>query len=121
VRELLTPADLERVIETDGGLEPDDVSLAFAELLAAQVWGQGFPPPSFFDEFEVTEQKIVGGQHLRLRLRRKPAEPALNAILFGREAPLPSRVAAVYRVQVDEFKGMRSVQLVLDHWQPGKP
>lgn len=119
VRELLTPADLERVIETDGGLEPDDVSLPLAELLAAQVWGQGFAPPSFFDEFEVSEQKIVGGRHLKLRLRRNPAEPACNAILFGHEAPLPSRVSAVYRVQVNEFNGMRSVQLVLDHWLPG--
>jgi single-stranded-DNA-specific exonuclease len=118
VRELLTPADLERVIETDGGLEPEDVSLPFAELLAAQVWGQGFAPPSFFDDFEVTDQKIVGGRHLKLRLRRKPAEPAFNAIVFGRDAPLPSRVSAVYRVQVNEFNGMRSVQLVLDHCQP---
>ncbi len=118
VRELLTPADLERVIETDGGLEPEDVTLPFAELLAAQVWGQGFAPPSFFDDFEVTEQKIVGGRHLKLRLRRKPAEPAFNAIVFGRDAPLPSRVSAVYRVQVNEFNGMRSVQLVLDHCQP---
>ena len=118
VRELLTPADLERVIETDGGLEPDDVSLPFAELLAAQVWGQGFAPPSFFDEFEVSEQKIVGGRHLKLRLRRNPTEPAFNAILFGHGAPLPSRVSAVYRVQVNEYNGMRSVELVLDHWQP---
>jgi single-stranded-DNA-specific exonuclease len=118
VRELLTPADLERVIETDGGLEPEDVSLPFAELLAAQVWGQGFAPPSFFDEFEVAEQKALGHRHLKLRLRRKPGEAAFNAILFGREAPLPSRVSAVYRVQVNEFNGMRSVQLVLDHWQP---
>ena len=119
VRELLTPADLERVIETDGGLEADDVSLPFAELLAAQVWGQGFAPPSFFDEFEVSEQKIVGGRHVRLRLRRKPTEPAINAILFGHDEPLPSRVSAVYRVQVNEFNGRRSVQLVLEHWQPG--
>ena len=119
VRELLTPADLERVIETDGGLDPDEVSLPFAELLAEQVWGQGFAPPSFLGEFEVVEQKIVGGRHLKLRLRRVPAEPVFNAILFGREAPLPSRVSAVYRVQVNEFNGMRSVQLVLDHWQPG--
>jgi len=119
VRELLTTADLERVIETDGGLGPDDVSLPFAELLAEQVWGQGFAPPSFLGEFEVVEQKIVGGRHLKLRLRRKPGEPVFNAILFGREAPLPSRVSTVYRVQVNEFNGMRSVQLVLDHWQPG--
>jgi single-stranded-DNA-specific exonuclease len=120
VRDLLTPADLEQVIETDGGLDPDDFSLPFAELLAAQVWGQGFPLPSFLDEFEVTEQKVVGSRHLKLRLRRRPAEPAFSAILFGRIAPLPSRVSAVYRVQVNEFNGMRSVQLVLDHWQPGK-
>jgi single-stranded-DNA-specific exonuclease len=119
IRELLTPADLERVIETDGLLDPDDVSLPFAELLATQVWGQGFAPPSFFGEFEVAEQKIVGGRHLKLRLRRKPAEPAFNAILFGQEGPLPLRVSAIYRVQVSEFNGMRSVQLVLDHWQPG--
>ena len=119
VRELLTPADLERVIETDGGLDPDEVSLPFAELLAEQVWGQGFAAPSFLGEFEVVEQKIVGGRHLKLRLRRVPAEPVFNAILFGRDAPLPSRVSTVYRVQVNEFNGMRSVQLVLDHWQPG--
>ena len=119
VRELLTPVDLERVIETDGGLVADEASLPFAELVAAQVWGQGFAPPSFLGEFEVAEQKIVGGRHLKLRLRCKPAGPAMNAILFGREAPLPSRVSAVYRVQVNEFSGTRSVQLVLDHWQPG--
>jgi single-stranded-DNA-specific exonuclease len=119
VRELLTPADLERLIETDGGLDPDEVSLPFAELLAEQVWGQGFATPSFLGEFEVVEQKIVGGRHLKLRLRRIAAEPVFNAILFGREAPLPSRVSTVYRVQVNEFNGMRSVQLVLDHWQPG--
>jgi single-stranded-DNA-specific exonuclease len=119
VRELLTPADLERVIETDGGLDPDDVSLPFAELLAEQVWGQGFAPPSFLGEFEVVEQRIVGGRHLKLRLRHIAAEPVFNAILFGRAAALPSRVSTIYRVQVNEFNGMRSVQLVLDHWQPG--
>ncbi|MGQ0578531.1 MAG: single-stranded-DNA-specific exonuclease RecJ [Betaproteobacteria bacterium] len=118
VRELLTPADLEREIETDGALEADDINLPFADLLAVQVWGHGFAPPSFLGAFEVAEQKIVGGRHLKLRLRRQPAEPAFNAILFGRGAPLPSRVSAVYRVQVNEFNGMRSVQLVLDHWQP---
>jgi len=53
-------------------------------------------------------------------LRRTPGEPAFNAILFGRAAPLPLRISVVYRVQVNEFNGMRSAQLVLDHWQPGK-
>ena len=118
VRELLTPADLERVIETDGSLRPDEIGLPFAELLRSQVWGQGFAPPSFFGEFEVMEQKVIGGRHLRLRLRQNPADPVFNAILFGRETSLPLRVSAIYRVQVNDFNGLRSVQLVLDHWQP---
>jgi single-stranded-DNA-specific exonuclease len=119
VRDLVGPADLERLIETDGPLPPSDVNLGFAETLDAQVWGQGFAMPSFFDDFEVVEQRVVGSRHLKLRLRRPGAEAVLDAILFGQEAFLPGRVATVYRVQVNEYNGKRSVQLVLDYWQPG--
>ncbi len=119
VRELVGPADLERLVETDGELPPSDMNLAFAESLEAQVWGQGFAMPSFFDDFEVIEQRIVGGRHLKLRLRRPGEQDVLDAMAFGQEAPLPGRVATVYRVQVNEYKGRRSVQLMLDYWQPG--
>jgi single-stranded-DNA-specific exonuclease len=119
VRALVGPADLERLIETDGELAPSEMNLEFAEMLEAQVWGQGFSVPSFFDVFEVIEQRIVGGRHLKLRLRRPGGQDVLDAIAFGQEAPLPGRVATVYRVQVNEYNGKRSVQLVLDHWQPG--
>ena len=119
VRELVGPADLERLIETDGQLSPSDMNLDFAETLETQVWGQGFAMPSFFDDFEVIEQRIVGGRHLKLRLRRPGGHDVLDAIAFGQEAPLPARVATVYRVQVNEYNGKRSVQLVLDYWQPG--
>jgi single-stranded-DNA-specific exonuclease len=119
VRELVGPADLERLIETDGELSPSDMNLDFAETLEAQVWGQGFAMPSFFDDFEVIEQRIVGGRHLKLRLRRPGGQDVLDAIAFGQEAPLPGRVATVYRVQVNEYNGKRSVQLVLDYWHSG--
>jgi len=119
VRALVGPADLERLIETDGELSPSEMNLDFAETLEAQVWGQGFAVPSFFDDFEVLEQRIVGGRHLKLRLRRPGGQDVLDAILFGQEAPLPARVGTVYRVQVNEYNGKRSVQLVLNHWQPG--
>jgi len=119
VRELIGPADLDRLIETDGDLPLSDMNIGFAESLDAQVWGQGFALPTFFDEFDVVEQRVVGSRHLKLRLRRPGGQQLLDAILFGREAPLPERVATVYRVQVNEYNGKRSLQLVLDHWQPG--
>ena len=113
---LLTPADLERIIETDGPLDAGDINLQFAEALDAQVWGQGFAPPAFFGQFEVAEQRIVGGRHLKLKLRH--GHQTLDAIRFGEDQPLPSRIGSVYRVQVNEYNGARNIQLVVDHWQP---
>ena len=116
VRNLLTVADLERVIETDGPLATADLSFQFAEALDGQVWGQGFAPPAFFDEFEVAEQRVVGGRHLKLKLRH--GRQLLDAIRFGEDQPLPARIGSVYRVQVNEYNGNRTIQLVLEHWQP---
>jgi single-stranded-DNA-specific exonuclease len=118
VRSLLTEAELERVIETDGGLALDEVDCQLAESLGTQVWGQGFPAPTFNDEFEVAEQRVVGSRHLKLRLRRPGDGRTLDAILFGDQGPLPTRIAAVYRVETNEFNGRRSIQLVLNHWTP---
>lgn len=116
VRKLLTPADLERVIETDGPLAAGELSFQFAEALDIQVWGQGFAAPAFFDQFEVAEQRVVGGRHLKLKLRH--GRQLLDAIRFGEDQPLPERIGSVYRVQVNEYNGNRSIQLVVDHWQP---
>lgn len=115
VRELLTPADLECVIETDGSVAPEDVSLDLAELLEFQVWGQGFAAPEFHDDFEVAAQRVVGERHLKLRLKR--AGRLFEAMLFNATDPLPQGVRAVYRLQVNEYMGARSVQLILRHWE----
>ena len=119
VCELLSPADLERIIETDGPLGTDDTNLQLAEALDAQVWGQGFAPPAFFDPFEVAEQRVVGGRHLKLRLRCPGTKGALDAILFNDGGPLPRHISAVYRLQVNEYNGVRKVQLGVEHWRPG--
>ncbi len=113
---LLTPADLERQIETDGPLEPAHMTLETASALDAQVWGQGFPRPCFDDCFEVTHQRIVGEKHLKLRLAR--AGRSVEAMLFRHDQPLPSAIRAVYRLEVNEYNGTRSLQLMLEHWQP---
>ena len=118
VRELVGPADLERLIETDGRLPPAEINLAFAEALERPVWGQGFLAPAFCDEYEIADQRIVGGKHLKLRLRAPDSARTFDGILFGHDGPLPPRIRAVYRVQVNEFKATRSVQLLVQHWQP---
>lgn len=126
---LLTPADLTRVIETDGDLELGDINLELAETLERQVWGQGFPQPSFNARFYVESQRIVGEKHLKLKLRKltsgnrgqpaqKPQKSAesFDGILFFHNDPLPDLIDAVYRLQINEYNGKTSLQFLLEHW-----
>ncbi|HXZ47413.1 MAG TPA: single-stranded-DNA-specific exonuclease RecJ [Usitatibacter sp.] len=112
-QERLTPADLARRIECDGELAPHDLDLDLALCLRAEVWGQGFPEPRFAGRFAVRSQRVVGERHLKLVLglgdRRFPA------IRFGSPEPLPESIRAVYRLDVNEYRGAASVQLVVEH------
>jgi single-stranded-DNA-specific exonuclease len=111
VRELLTPADLQAVIETDGGFEVKEITLENAELLANQVWGQGFAPPLFSDVFSVINQRVVGAKHLKVLLEKQGKR--FDAIFFGQTASLPAQIEAVYQLQVNSYNGARTVQLQL--------
>jgi len=115
VRGLLTPAQLESIIETDGSMTAEEMQLALADLLDAQVWGQGFPAPEFDDRFNVVEQRIVGERHLKLRLEKDGRR--FEAILFNSIDPLPASIRAVYRLQANEYNGSRNLQLVLRYWE----
>jgi single-stranded-DNA-specific exonuclease len=114
-QELLSPSDLVRVIETDGELAPAEYRLDNALALQGAVWGQGFPPPAFLGDFTVQSQRLIGDKHLKLRL----AGPgwASEAMLFNHDEPLPERIQAVYRFEVNEWNGIRTPQLTLEHWQ----
>lgn len=117
--ELLSPADLQRVIETDGSLDPVLRTLPLAEALQNEVWGQGFAPPSFADGFRVVSQRLVGGAHMRLEVVPDDglrAGPSMCAMLFRHDQPVPPRIHAAYRLDVNEWNGNRTVQLLVDHW-----
>ena len=116
VQSLLTPADLKRIIATDGALNAEHLTLDSAQLLEQQVWGQGFPPPTFDDEFEVTRQRVVADRHLKLRIAKDGVQ--YEAMLFSHAAPLPHRVHAVYRLAVNSYGGMHKLQLTIEHWEP---
>jgi single-stranded-DNA-specific exonuclease len=114
-RRLLSPADLDRVIETDGTLAPDEYTRETVALLYGPVWGQGFPPPRFCDEFEVTSQRIVGGKHLKLTLTCGGRR--VEAIRFYSTDEPPARMRAVYHPMLNEYNGQVSVQLAIEHWE----
>ncbi|UXY14529.1 single-stranded-DNA-specific exonuclease RecJ [Chitiniphilus purpureus] len=113
-RELMPPEALTRVIETDGVPEADDYAMDVAERLERQVWGQGFPAPRFHDEFRVLEQRVVGERHLKLRLRNRHGL-IVEAMRFSYADPLPASVSAVFTLSVNEFRGERMLQLMIEH------
>ncbi len=112
---LLSPADLKRVIETDGTLAPEYLTLETAALLEQAVWGQGFAAPTFDDELTIVQQRVVGERHLKLRITKDNRE--YEAMLFSHTEPLPARVHAVYRLGSNEYNGQRSVQLTIERWE----
>jgi single-stranded-DNA-specific exonuclease len=112
-RERLTPADLSQRIDTDGELDPADMSWDFAQLLRGHVWGQGFPEPRFAGDFSVVAQRVVGERHLKLTLGRGARR--FSAIRFGSPDALPASIRAVYRLDVNEYQGESTLQLVVEH------
>jgi single-stranded-DNA-specific exonuclease len=113
VRGLLTEADLQATIETDGGLQGNEINLATAQLLSKQVWGQGFNQPLFFDTFAVINQRIVGEKHLKLLLQKD--QKRFDAIYFNHHDDLPENIEAVYALEANEYKGLQTVQLQIKH------
>jgi single-stranded-DNA-specific exonuclease len=115
-RAWLTEAQLERVVETDGPLEDGYYTTQFIELMDAQVWGQGFAPPVFCDEFRVASQRILKDRHLKLLLERNGCR--YDAIWFGRTEALPERARVAFRLDANEYNGVTKVQLLVEHAEP---
>jgi single-stranded-DNA-specific exonuclease len=115
-RAWLTQAQLERVVETDGPLEDEFYSTAFIELCDGQVWGQGFAPPVFCDEFRVLSQRILKEKHLKLLLERNGRR--YDAIWFGRTDGLGDRARVAFRLDANEYNGVTKVQLLVEHAEP---
>ena len=112
-KEWLTSSQLEHVLETDGELEISDFNLDFISLLETQVWGQGFAPPVFNDQFQVLNQKILKEKHLKLFLEKDGQQ--FDAIWFNHTDGLPKLIRAAYRLDANEYNGRTKVQLLLEH------
>src|SRR5467141_3338333 len=112
--EELLPAEARlHTVETDGALEAAHCTLEVARMIEAQIWGQGFPQPLFCDTFAVESQRVVGERHLKLLLNKDGRRR--EAMRFGALEPLPARMRAAYRLAVNEFNGLKSIQLNVEH------
>ena len=110
--EWLDAATLTRRLQTDGPLAPEYRRPDMVDTLHHEVWGQGFAPPVFSEEVEVISQRLVGEKHLALKLRHQ-GQPA-DGIWFGRTEPLPARVHLAFRLEADEWQGVRRVRFLVE-------
>ena len=102
-----------RVVATDGPLLVGDVGVPLVEAIERQVWGQGFPPPLFDNEFAVAEQRLIKDTHLKLTLELDGRR--FSAIWFRHAETLPTRVRLAYRPTIDEYQGQRRISLHIEH------
>ncbi|PKH25286.1 single-stranded-DNA-specific exonuclease RecJ [Enterobacterales bacterium CwR94] len=121
VGELLDESALQGIIWSDGELAPHDMTLHTAEMLReAGPWGQMFPEPVFDGKFTLLQQRIVGERHLKVMLEPVGGGPLLDGIAFNVDTTLwpdnsARTVEVAYKLDVNEFRGNRNVQLMIEH------
>jgi len=122
VRRQLNPEDLQAVLVSDGKLEPDEVNMDLATLLRnSGPWGQHFPEPLFDGEFRLVQQRLVGDKHLKMTLALDDAgQQLVDAIAFNIDPelwpnPNVDQVRLAYRLDVNEFRGRQTVQLIVEY------
>lgn len=113
---LYPQADFSGAILTDGNLPGDALSLNFARSLReAGPWGSGFPEPMWSGDFSVVEQRVVGENHLKLRVRPASGGSTVDAIAFNQAGPAyRGTVQLAFRLDVNEYRGNETPQLVVE-------
>ncbi|NBI40521.1 single-stranded-DNA-specific exonuclease RecJ [[Haemophilus] felis] len=124
VSEFLDQDRLQGIVWTDGELDAAQLNLDTAERLKqAGPWGQAFPEPSFDGEFKLLQQRLVGERHLKMLLEPTNGGPLLDAIAFNIDTALYPDLSIktaklAYKLDINEFRGNRSVQLLVEHIEP---
>ena len=123
VEQHLTEDKLQNILLTDGCLNSNELNLTTAELIQnAGPWGQLFPEPVFEGVFEVVNKRIVGEKHLKMLLRNTDSGDVIDAIAFNTldtDWPVDTeKVKTVYRLDINEFRGNRTAQLMIEYIEP---
>jgi single-stranded-DNA-specific exonuclease len=110
--EWLDDEALTRTIATDGPVDPNYLRVDLIDMLDREVWGQGFAAPTFSEEVEVLSQRIVGQNHLSLKLKHQ-GKP-IDAMWFGHTEQLPSQVKLAFRLDAAEWNGRRTIKFLVE-------
>lgn len=119
-KEMTREHSWDQILLSDGELAAIEFDLGFAEQIRQITpWGQAFPEPMFDGEFEVIDACVVGDTHAKLKLKSRNSQQVLDAICFGyldNHANLPEgTIRAVYKLDVNEFRDRKNLQLVIRH------
>ena len=116
--ELLNDELLERRHIHDGALALSEFTPETGDLLAEEIWGQGFPQPIFYGKFEISQQSLMKDKHLRLQLRPlgegSLASKPFTGVWFNRTQTLPEKANLAYRLVTDRYQGRARVQLMIE-------
>lgn len=125
VRRQLTEENLSALVLSDGELATQDFNLTLAQQLRESgPWGQHFPEPIFDGEFFLIQQKILGEKHLKMTLGvDAQGQQLVDAIAFNVDPKLwpnnqAKKVKVAYRLDVNEFRGNKTLQLMVDYIEP---
>jgi single-stranded-DNA-specific exonuclease len=120
MQRLYPGADWSGAIVTDGALPQSALSLSFARSLReAGPWGSAFPEPMWSGDFDIVEQRTVGENHLKLRVRLAEGGKLIDAIAFGQAGPVYRGIVQLaYTLDVNEFRGVENPQLVVEQIAP---
>ena len=110
--EWLDEEALTRTIATDGPVDPNYLRVDLIDMLDREVWGQGFAAPMFSEEVEVLSQRIVGQNHLSLKLKHQ-GQP-MDGMWFGHTEQLPLRVKLAFRLDAAEWNGRRTIKFLIE-------
>ena len=123
VRRHLNEDDLHGVIMSDGELLSSEFNMTTAEELRfAGPWGQTFQEPIFDGIFNIINKRIVGEKHLKLSLQPEGSKLEIDAIAFNMTdeewTEDVKKVKVAFRLDVNVFRGNKSLQLMVDHLEP---
>jgi single-stranded-DNA-specific exonuclease len=110
--EWLDDEALTRTIATDGPVDPNYLRVDLIDMLDREVWGQGFAAPTFSEEVEVLSQRIVGQNHLSLKLKHQ-GQP-MDGMWFGHTEQLPPHVKVAFRLDAAEWNGRRTIKFLIE-------
>ncbi|HDJ2741242.1 TPA: single-stranded-DNA-specific exonuclease RecJ [Salmonella bongori] len=124
VTEWLDPALLQGEVISDGPLSAAEMSMEVAQVLRdAGPWGQMFPEPLFDGRFRLLQQRLVGERHLKVMVEPIGGGPLLDGIAFNVDTTCwpdnsVREVELAYKLDINEFRGNRSLQIIIDDIWP---